>query len=67
MKADWCNIPVSVSWQGTGHFRDLRIWLDENVAYGNYDWGGADTKNPDNRVYYFSRHQDATMFALRWL
>lgn len=67
MKADWCNIPVSVPWDRYEHLRNLQIWLLDNVDEHNWDWGGADTKNPDNRVYYFSRHQDATMFALRWL
>ncbi len=67
MKKDWCNIKVSVFWQGTGHFRDLRIWLLHNINEHDWDWGGADTKNPDNRVYYFARRQDAVQFALRWI
>ena len=65
MKQDWCYIRVEVAWKGTRQFRELQTWLDENVDYGNYDWG-ANTKNPDNRVYYFAHRQDATMFALRW-
>lgn len=63
----WCNIPVSVPWRSTGHFRDLRIWLLDNVPnHGDYEFVGVDSNNPDNRIYYFSREEDAIFFTLRW-
>lgn len=66
MKKDWCQIPVSVPWRSTGHFRDLRIWLLDNVNALDYDFDGEDPKNSDNRIYYFAFDTDATQFALRW-
>jgi hypothetical protein len=65
----WCTIPVSVPWRSTGHFRDLRIWLLDNVLSMDYDYVGMDREilpNQDNRVYYFAREEDAMMFSLRW-
>jgi hypothetical protein len=62
----WCTIPVSVPWRSTGHFRDLRIWLLDNVSDYNYEFDGVDHPFTDNRVYYFALEQDAAMFALRW-
>lgn len=67
MKQDWCNIEVSVPWCRYGHFRELRIWLLDNVDERDWDFDGIDPKNPDNRIYYFARREDATLFALRWL
>jgi hypothetical protein len=32
----------------------------------DYDYYGVDFVNPENRIYYFAREQDAAMFALRW-
>jgi hypothetical protein len=66
MKADWCNIPVSLPWRGSGHFRDLRIWLLDNVDERDWDFDGVDPKNSNNRIYYFAREKDANWFALRW-
>jgi hypothetical protein len=63
----WCTIPVSVPWRSTGQFRDLRIWLLDNVPnHGDYDYHGEDLENPNNRLYRFAREEDAIMFALRW-
>ncbi len=67
MKADWCNIPVSLPWRGSGHFRDLRIWLLDNVDERDWDFDGVDPKNSNNRIYYFAREKDANWFSLRWL
>ena len=66
MKQDWCNIKVSIPWRCSGHFRDLRIWLLDNVDELDWDFDGADPDNEDNRIYYFALHKDATLFALRW-
>jgi hypothetical protein len=66
----WCNIPVSFPWRSTGHYRDLRIWLLDNVPHHyDYDIDGQDYDyHPvkDHRVVYFAREEDAIMFALRW-
>ena len=63
----WCTIPVSVPWRSTGQFRDIRIWLLDNVPnYGDYEFVGVDLTNTKNRKYYFAREEDAAMFALRW-
>lgn len=67
MKADWCTIPVSVPWRGSEHFRDLQIWLLDHVNHNDYDFAGVDSKNQLNRIVYFGRTKDATLFALRWL
>lgn len=66
MKSDWCNIQVSVPWRSSGHFRDLRIWLLDTINHRDWDFDGADPKNPNNRIYYFAHQTDATLFALRW-
>ena len=66
MKADWCNIPVSLPWRSSGHFRDLQIWLLDNVDERDWDFDGVDPKNFNNRIYYFAREKDANWFALRW-
>ena len=65
-KADWCNIKVSVPFHSTGQWLDLRTWLLDNIDERDWDFDGADPKNPDNRIYYFSRKKDAVLFALRW-
>jgi hypothetical protein len=67
MKSDWCNIPVSLPWRGSDHFRDLRIWLLDNIDECDWDFDGSDPKNQENRIYYFAKKQDATTFSLRWL
>jgi hypothetical protein len=66
-KRDWCNIPVSVPWRSTGQWRDLRIWLIENVHDMDYDaYAGVDLEDYDRRVFYFAQKKDAVLFALRW-
>jgi hypothetical protein len=65
-KRDWCNVPVRVQWQGSGQWRDLRIWLIENVHDMDYDAAGADLEDYRKRVIWFAREQDAVQFALRW-
>ena len=65
-KRDWCNIPVKVPYRSTGQWRDLRIWLIENVDDMDYDAAGVDLQNYNHRVFYFARSQDAVMFALKW-
>ena len=65
-KRDWCNIPISVPWVGFRHWRDLRIWLIDNVHDMDYDAAGVDLKDYDKRVIYFARERDAAEFALRW-
>lgn len=66
MKSDWCNIRVSVPWRSIGQFRDLRIWLLDNVKETDYDFDGVDPNNQDNRIYWFARKEDAILFSLRW-
>jgi len=66
MKSDWCNIQVSVPWRSSGHFRDLRIWLLDNVNELDYDFDGADPNNQANRIVYFAKEQDAVWFRLKW-
>ena len=66
-RADFCNIKVSVPWRSTKHFRDLRIWLIDNIHSDYYDFSGVDSPgNVENRVFWFARKQDAMLFALRW-
>lgn len=65
-KRDWCNIPVSVLWRSTGQWRDLRIWLIENVNDMDYDAAGVDLQDYDKRVFYFAKEKDAVWFALKW-
>ena len=65
-KADWCNIRVSIPWHSSGHFRDIQIWLFDNVNERDWDFDGADPKNLNNRIYYFAQQKDAVLFALRW-
>jgi hypothetical protein len=65
----WCNIPVSIPWRSSGNFRDIQIWLLDNVPnHSNYEYAGMDYTRPskDKRVYYFAHEEDAAMFALRW-
>jgi hypothetical protein len=66
VKDDWCNIRVSVPWRGTRSFRDLRIWLIENVKDTDYEFKGMDNVNSDNRIFWFAYEQDAMMFTLIW-
>ena len=66
MKSDWCNIKVSVPWRSSGHFRDLRIWLLDNVEYTDYYFHGGDPNIEGNRLYYFVRKEDAVWFSLMW-
>ncbi len=65
-KRDWCNIPVKVPYRSTGQWRDLRIWLMENVHDMDYDAAGVDLQDYNRRVFYFARKEDATWFALTW-
>lgn len=65
-KADWCNIKVSVPWRGTGQFRDLQIWLIDNLKNTDYEFKGMDFDNSNNRIFYFAKKPDAVMFSLRW-
>lgn len=65
-KRDWCTIPVHVPWRSTGQWRDLRIWLIENVHDMDYDAAGVDLEDYDRRVFYFARRKDAVLFALKW-
>lgn len=64
MRDGWYR--VSVSWRGTGHFRDLRIWLMDNVRDHMYVLDGVDLNDYEKRVVCFARKQDAVLFALRW-
>lgn len=58
---------VSVPWSSTGQWRDVQIWLLDNVTgYDNYAFVGVDMKNTSNRIYYFANEKDAMMFSLRW-
>ena len=65
-RSDWCNIKVSVPWRGTRNFRDLRIWLIDNVRDIDYEFKGMDLSDANNRIFYFALEKDATMFSLRW-
>jgi hypothetical protein len=53
-------------WRSPGQWRDLRIWLIENVNDMDYDAAGVDLQDYDRRVFYFARKQDAMMFTLKW-
>ena len=66
MKSDWCNIRVSVPWRSSGKFRDLQIWLIDNVKDTDYEFKGMDPNNSNNRIFYFALKSDAVQFALRW-
>ena len=65
-RSDWCNIQVSVPWPGVRRFRDLQIWLIDNVRNTDYEFKGMDLNNPNNRIFYFALEKDAIMFSLRW-
>lgn len=65
-QCDWCNIPVSVPWRSTGHFRDLRIWLIDNVNSLDWTIDGVDYNDLNNRIVRFAQERDAILFALRW-
>ena len=68
MKADWCNIPVSMSWKGSEHFIELLKWLDSNIDKRDWDWDVVRDDNKDHhRIYYFAHERDAVEFSLRWL
>ena len=66
-KRDWCNIPVSVPYHSTTQWRDLRIWLIDNVHDMDYDAAGVDLEDYGNRVFYFAHEKDAVLFALKWV
>jgi hypothetical protein len=55
-----------VLWRSTGQWRDLRIWLIENVNDMDYDAAGVDLQDYDKRVIYFAKEKDAVWFALKW-
>lgn len=58
---------VSVPWRSTGQWRDVQIWLLDNVpCYDNYAFVGVDIYIPSNRIYYFAHEKDAMLFALKW-
>ena len=64
-----CKIKASVPWTSTGQWRDVQIWLLDNIpnGYGKlYYFDGLDLQNIENRVYYFAKEKDASMFLLRW-
>ena len=63
MKADWCNIPVTMPWKGSQHFRELLTWLDQNIDRRDWDW---DSVGGFHRIYYFAHQADALHFALKW-
>ena len=64
----WCKIEVIVPWTSTGQWRDLRIWLLDNVPTGDYEHLSQDSSTGwNNRVVAFRFEKDATMFALKWL
>lgn len=65
-KRDWCNIPVKVPYRSTGQWRDLRIWLMDNVDDMDYDAVGVDLQDYNKRVIYFAKSRDAMWFSLRW-
>ena len=66
MKADWCNIRVSIPYRGGKVYQDICRWLDDNINAADYDFKGLDNLDSDCRVYYFARKTDAIMFSLRW-
>jgi len=64
--SDYCNIKASVPWRSTDQWRDLRIWLLDNVNALDYDIYGIDIDNINNRIVWFARKEDALHFILRW-
>jgi hypothetical protein len=59
---------ITVPFKSTGHFRDLRIWLIDNVAVSDYLILGADVHGLSyTKVVWFKYEKDAIMFALRWI
>ena len=65
-KRDWCNIPIRVTWHSTGQWRDLRIWLIDNVNELDYEVCGVDLDDYNKRIIYFAREKDALWFSLKW-
>lgn len=65
-KSDWCNIKVAVPWDGTSHWRDVRIWLLDNIDQRDYEISGSPAYDLEKRVVYFAQKKDAVLFALRW-
>jgi hypothetical protein len=61
-----CTIETSVPWTSTGNYRDLRIWLIDNIDEKCYYIAGADFKNLSNRIVWFENRHDAVHFILRW-
>ena len=59
-------ISVWVPWRSTGHWRDVRIWLLDNVEAGYYQVMGSGDSHHTTRVVDFASEKDATLFALRW-
>lgn len=57
---------ISVPFLSTGQWRDLRIWLLDNVHTRDYELIGEDPENTDNRIVHFAHKKDAVLFALRW-
>lgn len=66
MKQDWCNIPVSVPWRSSGNYRDMQIWLIDNLDLLDWDLDGVDMNDLNRRIVRFARQKDAVLFSLRW-
>ena len=60
-----CEFQVVVEFKSTGQWRDLIIWLIDNVKRGDYEFldGGLCSRQ---RTVAFKNNNDATWFALRW-
>lgn len=67
MNEDWCNIPVSISWDTVNTFMGVKQWLEENVNSLDYRIAGADPRDNTRSLVFFARKQDAMLFTLSWL
>lgn len=66
MKRDWCNIiTVSVPWRSSGNYRDMQIWLLDNINTLDWDLDEADVNKSGNIIVRFARSKDAVLFSLR--
>lgn len=63
---DHCNIPIKILYRGTREWRDLRLWLLDNVGPEDYVLAGSDLNHYSLRVVWFAHERDAVLFALRW-
>jgi hypothetical protein len=58
---------VSVPYDGSRQWRDLQIWLLDNIPdYDCYRITGLDYDNMNNRLVEFQYEHHAILFALRW-